>query len=262
MQNSIQFDTHYIDCGDACIAYYTFGEGEPLILLHGNGEGSEYFAKCIPYLSRFYRVIAVDSRGHGKSERGEGKLNFDRMAEDLRMVFDGLGLEKAHVLGFSDGGNLAIKFTLLYPQRVDKLILNGANVSMLRGVVPWVQLPVYPAVGVLTALSPLGQEWKNKRDVLALMAHGYGVRLRDLQLIDQQTLVIVGDHDMILESHTRAMVRQLPRVQMAVLQGSHFIAAESPARFSLNCLRFLRGEPMPDEVAAEWFVEDEKANHR
>ena len=94
MQNSIQFDAHYIDCGNACIAYYTFGQGEPLVLLHGNGEGSEYFAKCIPYLSRFYRVIAVDSRGHGKSERGEGKLNFDRMAEDLRMVFDGLGLER------------------------------------------------------------------------------------------------------------------------------------------------------------------------
>ena len=95
-------------------------------------------------------------------------------------------------MGFSDGGNLAIKFALLYPQRVDKLILNGANVSMLRGVVPWVQLPVYPAVALLTALSPLGAEFKNKRDVLALMAHGYGVGLRDLQLIDQDTLVIVG----------------------------------------------------------------------
>lgn len=260
MQNSIRFDAKYIDCGDARIAYYDFGQGEPLVLLHGNGEGSEYFAKCIPYLSRFYRVIAVDSRGHGKSERGEGKLNFDRMAEDLKTVLDGLGLDKAHVLGFSDGGNLAIKFALLYPQYVDKLILNGANVSMLRGVVPWVQLPVYPAVGVLTALSPLSPEWKNKRDVLALMAHGYGVRLRDLQLIDQQTLVIVGDHDMILASHTRAMMRELPRAQLAVLQGSHFIAAESPARFSLNCLRFLRGEEVPDGVPAEWIVKDEKAN--
>lgn len=260
MQNSIRFDAKYIDCGDARIAYYEFGQGEPLVLLHGNGEGSEYFAKCIPYLSRFYRVIAVDSRGHGKSERGVGKLNFDRMAEDLKLVLDGLGLDKAHVLGFSDGGNLAIKFALLYPQYVDKLILNGANVSMLRGVVPWVQLPVYPAVGVLTALSPLSPEWKNKRDVLALMAHGYGVRLRDLQLIDQQTLVIVGDHDMILASHTRAMMRELPRAQLAVLQGSHFIAAESPARFSLNCLRFLRGEEVPDGVASEWIVQDEKAN--
>lgn len=260
MQNSIRFDAKYIDCGDARIAYYEFGQGEPLVLLHGNGEGSEYFAKCIPYLSRFYRVIAVDSRGHGKSERGVGKLNFDRMAEDLKLVLDGLGLDKAHVLGFSDGGNLAIKFALLYPQYVDKLILNGANVSMLRGVVPWVQLPVYPAVGVLTALSPLGPEWKNKRDVLALMAHSYGVRLRDLQLIDQQTLVIVGDHDMILASHTRAMMRELPRAQLAVLQGSHFIAAESPARFSLNCLRFLRGEEVPDGVPSEWIVQDEKAN--
>lgn len=260
MSDSVQFDVRYIDCADTQIAYYTWGTGKPLVLLHGNGEDSRYFTACIPYLSHFYRVIAVDSRGHGKSGRGNGKLNFDRMAEDLRTVLDALSVDQAHILGFSDGGNLAIKFALLYPQRVDKLILNGANVSMLRGVVPWVQLPVYPAVALLTALSPLGAEFKNKRDVLALMAHGYGVGLRDLQLIDQDTLVIVGDHDMIYARHTQDMVRQLPHAQLAVLQGSHFIAAESPAQFCLNCLRFLQGGGVPDAVPVNWMVHDEKPN--
>ena len=116
------------------------------------------------------------------------------------------------------------------------------------------------AVALLTALSPLGAEFKNKRDVLALMAHGYGVGLRDLQLIDQDTLVIVGDHDMIYARHTQDMMRQLPHAQLAVLQGSHFIAAESPARFCLNCLRFLQGGGVPDAVPVNWMVHDEKPN--
>lgn len=260
MSDCVQFDVQYIARPDTYIAYYSWGTGAPLILLHGNGEDSHYFEKCIPYLSHFFRVIAVDSRGHGCSGRGTARLNFDCMAEDLCALFDALKIPKAHILGFSDGGNLAIKFALLYPERVEKLILNGANVSMLRGVVPWVQLPIYPAVGLLTALSPLDKKIRNKRDVLALMARNYGVRLRDLQLIEQETLLIVGDHDMILESHTHAMVYELPHAKLAVLHGSHFVAAESPARFSLNCLNFLQEQSVPDAVEIVWKVRDEKAN--
>lgn len=260
MSDCVQFDVQYIARPDTRIAYYSWGSGMPLVLLHGNGEDSTYFEKCIPYLSHFFRVIAVDSRGHGRSERGTAHLDFDCMAEDLCALLDALRIPKAHLLGFSDGGNLAIKFSLLYPQRVDKLILNGANVSMLRGVVPWIQLPIYPVVGLLTALSPLNQNIRNKRDVLALMARNYGVRLRDLQLIEQKTLLVVGDHDMILESHTYGMAHELPHAQLAILRGSHFIAAESPARFSLNCLSFLQEKRVPDAVQLVWKVCDEKAN--
>lgn len=260
MFRSLQFEQQYIDCGDAKIACYIWGTGEPLVLLHGNGENSQYFEKCIPYLSHFYRVIAIDSRAHGQSERGTAKLNFDQMAEDLRKVFDYLSLKRAHLLGFSDGGNIAIKFALLYPQYVDHLILNGANVSILGGLMPWVQIPVYPAVGFLTMLSPLGQKIRNKRDILLLMAHGYGVRLHDLQLIEHPTLLLVGNHDMIRAEHTIAMTKELPNSQLAILEGSHFIAAESPARFSLNCLRFLRDEPVPDAVDIAWKVQEKKMN--
>ncbi len=260
MSDCVRFDVQYIARPDTQIAYYSWGSGTPLILLHGNGEDSTYFEKCIPYLSHFFRVIAVDSRGHGRSGRGTANLDFDTMAEDLCALLNTLEIEKAHFLGFSDGGNLAIKFTMLYPQRVDKLILNGANVSMLWGIVPWVQLPLYPTVGLMTALAPLDPKIRSKRDVLALMTHGYGVRLRDLQLIEQQVLVIVGEHDMVRLSHTQAMAHEIPHAQMAVLRGSHFIAAESPARFSLNCLKFLMDEPVPDAVAIRWKVQDEKPN--
>lgn len=244
---TVQFpDPQYLWCGDAWLAAYEWGAGEPLVLLHGNGEDSRYFAACIPYLSRFYRVIAIDSRGHGRSERGGGPLDFGRMTADLCMCLDALGVWKTHLLGFSDGGNLAIKFALSHPQRVDKLILNGANVSMLHGVVPWVQLPLYPAVGLLSLCAPLSAQAAEKRDVLALMTRDYGVRLEDLACIDARTLVIVGARDMITWAHTCNIVHALPDAALAVLPGTHFIAGETPARFCLNCLRFLRGEPVPD----------------
>lgn len=81
------------------------------MLLHGNGEDSSYWNAQIPELTRFYRVIAVDSRGHGASGSGGHGLSFEMMAEDLKTVLDTLGVKKAHFLGFSDGGQPAIKFS-------------------------------------------------------------------------------------------------------------------------------------------------------
>ena len=78
----------------------------------------------------------MDSRGHGASGSGEHGLSFEMMAEDLKTVLDTLGVKKAHFLGFSDGGNLAIKFALTHPEYIDKLILNAANVEMFSGVKP------------------------------------------------------------------------------------------------------------------------------
>ena len=95
-----------------------------------------------------YTHLAVDSRGHGASESGTQGLSFALMAEDLKKVLDARGVKKAHILGFSDGGNLAIKFALTYPDYVDKLILNGANVEMFNGIKPHFQLPIYAAYGL------------------------------------------------------------------------------------------------------------------
>jgi pimeloyl-ACP methyl ester carboxylesterase len=107
--------------------FQDIGSGFPLVLLHGNGESGEYFAPQIQAFSARYRVIVPDTRGHGLSPRGDGPFTLARFADDLKDLLDDLNIEKAHILGFSDGGNIALLFALKYPQYVEKLILNGAN---------------------------------------------------------------------------------------------------------------------------------------
>ena len=112
---------------DIRLYYEKAGDGEPLILLHGNGEDGTYFKHQMEYFSKDYRVIAIDTRGHGKSPRGEKPFTIRQFAEDLNGFMEEQGMEKAHLLGFSDGGNIALAFALRYPGKVESLILNGAN---------------------------------------------------------------------------------------------------------------------------------------
>ena len=102
--------------------YKEAGKGFPLILLHGNGENGGYFEHQIGYFQDKYRVIALDTRGHGKSPRGEKPFTIRQFAEDLHDFMDEQEIEKAHILGFSDGGNTALIFALKYPRRVGRLI--------------------------------------------------------------------------------------------------------------------------------------------
>lgn len=103
---------------DIQLNYIEKGSGFPLLLLHGNGENLDYFAHQIEYFSKFYRVIAVDTRGHGKSPLGDAPFTIRQFAEDLFAFMDTLRLPKAHILGFSDGANTALTFALKYPERV------------------------------------------------------------------------------------------------------------------------------------------------
>ena len=229
-----------IASGTASLLCREWGEGEALVLLHGNGEDGLYFEKQFDLFARYFRVIAVDSRGHGGSTHGEEGLSIGLMAEDVLAVLDALGLERAHLLGFSDGGNIALSFALRWPERVDKLILNGANIRMFEGVMPWVSLPLYPICGMLSMLSKVDPEAAKKRDVLALMVDDYGVSFDDLGWIEAETLVITGEHDLIRAEETDRIAAALPRVQRVTIPGAdHFCAAKAPHRFNLAVLKFL-----------------------
>lgn len=240
MDDIFAFQPVFVRSGDTPIACYTWGQGKPLVLLHGNGEDSHYFAKQIPVFAQRFRVIAVDSRGHGQSGYDTRGLNFDRMADDLNAVFEAFGLGRAHILGFSDGGNLAIKFALKYPDHVDRLILNGANIHMLTGIKPATQLPLYPVLGALAVLRPFGAAFRHKFDVLALMARDYGVDWADLRRITARTLVIAGENDMVFDEHSWRIALCLPHGRLyRIPGGDHFCAAKLPAQFNLAVMRFL-----------------------
>ncbi len=139
-----------------------------MVLLHGNGEDGSYFRHQMAYFSGKYRVMAVDTRGHGRSPRGSAPFTIGIFAEDLRDFLDQRGLDRVHLLGFSDGGNIALTFALEYPERLRSLILNGANLFP-GGVKRRVQLPIilgYHAASLLARLDPKAVP---KRELLALM---------------------------------------------------------------------------------------------
>jgi pimeloyl-ACP methyl ester carboxylesterase len=92
---------------DIELYYQEKGNGEPFIMLHGNGENSDYFCNQIEYFSKNYHVIAIDTRGHGKSPRGEAPFTNAQFADDLYDFIMQKELKKAIILGFSDGANIA-----------------------------------------------------------------------------------------------------------------------------------------------------------
>ena len=112
---------------DIQLHYIEQGQGKPLILLHGNGENCDYFEHQIPCFAKDYRVLAIDTRGHGQSPRGEKPFTIVQFAEDLHDFMGEKAIGKAILLGFSDGGNIALTFALKYPERVVKMIVDGAN---------------------------------------------------------------------------------------------------------------------------------------
>jgi len=214
------------------------GEGESLILLHGNGEESGYFKNQIEEFSRHFKVIAVDTRGHGSSPRGEGPFSLSRFAEDLKSFMDEQDIPKAHILGFSDGGNIAMLFALKYPERVDKLILNGANLFP-SGVKMSVQIPIVLGYWAAAFISLFDKKAVRQKELFGLMVNEPNILPADLAAITAQTLVIAGDNDMIKESHTKLIAKSIKNSQLKIIKGDHFIAAKQSESFNAAVLDFL-----------------------
>lgn len=218
--------------------YEEQGTDTPLLLLHGNGEDGTYFVHQMAFFSRFYRVIALDTRGHGQSPRGDSPFTIRQFAADLLDFMDEMGLKKAHILGFSDGGNIALTFALAHPERVDHLILNGANLFP-AGVKPTVQLPI--VLGYHMASLFRNEKARHNAELLGLMVKEPNFSPADLAGLHVPTLVIAGTKDMIRERHTRLIADSLPDARLVLLPGDHFITNKQPEAFNQAVLDFLRG---------------------
>ena len=217
------------------------GQGEPLILLHGNGENVDYFAGQIDVFARDYHVYALDTRGHGKTPRGTAPFTIRQFADDLLAFMDAHGICKAHILGFSDGGNIAMVFAMKYPERVLRLILDGANLDA-KGVKPSIQIPIEIGWRFAKLFAKKSAEARKHAELLGLMVNDPNVRPEELSAITAKTLVIAGTKDMIKESQTRLIASNISDVQLVILKGDHFIANKCPEAFNRAVLAFLRDE--------------------
>ena len=220
--------------------YEEKGQGENLVLLHGNGENSGYFHFQLEEYSKHYRVLAIDTRGHGKTPRGTADFSISQFADDLKEFLDEHGIEKTHILGFSDGANIAMVFALRYPQYVDKLILNGGNLNG-AGVKLSVQLPIIIGYHIASFFAKKSEEARANAEMLGLMVNDPALKPSQLAAIKAKTLVIAGTRDMIKDSHTRLIARSIPDSRLEIIEGDHFIAANSHEKFDPIVLNFLKG---------------------
>ncbi len=219
-----------VKISDINLYYQISGSGEPLILLHGNGEDSFIFEKQIEYFSKKYQVIAIDTRAHGQTERGAKPFTFDTFADDVIGLMDSLQIEKAHILGFSDGGNTALHIALKYPQRIKSLILVGANL-FLSGMKFTIRTIISLNYLWLCVSSLFNQEIKQKKEIWSLMVFQPQLSFRQISAIQNPTLILVGEHDMIKESHSRKMAAAMPNAQLQILSdANHFLLFEQTER--------------------------------
>lgn len=219
--------------------YTVVGSGEPLVLLHGNGESSAYFTAQKEFFSDYYRVIALDTRGHGSSPRGTKEFTLAQFVEDLKNFLDEQALTHINLLGFSDGGNIALLFALKYPTYIKKMILNGANLFAdgLRGEE---LIPLCITYGKVAERAKTDTTAIAQKELLALMIKEPRLQATELAVLSMPVLVLAGTKDMVRDEHTRLIAASIPGAELCILPGDHFIAATASASFNAHVLAFLK----------------------
>ena len=224
---------------DISLYYREKGNKEPFILLHGNGEDGSYFENQIDYFSDKYRVIALDTRGHGKSPRGNAPFTIEQFSRDLYDFMTGLEILNAIILGFSDGANIAMKFAIKHPNMVKALILNGGNLNP-KGVKRTTQIPIEMGYRIANRFASKSPDAKRNAEMLGLMVNEPNISPAELSKITAPTLVICGKRDMIKESHTKEIAANIPSAKLSIIKGNHFIANKRAAAFNKEVDAFLK----------------------
>ncbi|MDD3278715.1 MAG: alpha/beta hydrolase [Lachnospiraceae bacterium] len=239
----------FFSCNDASIYYEEYGREntQTMILLHGNSEDHTYFRYQIAHFQEHYHVYALDTRGHGRSTPGKRGLDFDLLADDLHEFLVKKQPGKVILLGFSDGGNIAITYALKYPRQVEIMILNGANLWP-QGMEPYAYRSTIHGYRVLSALAPHWKQAQQRREIFGLMVHHPHFSTEELKVLRMPILVIAGEHDMIRREHTQAIAKALPNSRLVIMKkADHFCARRCPVRFNRIVDQFLKKVRKEDE---------------
>ena len=217
--------------------YETYGSGEPLLLLHGNGESISSFRKQIDAFSAHFHVIAVDTRAQGQSVDTQTKpLTYELFAADMKTLLVSLHLSKASIVGWSDGGNTGLLMAMHYPSYVQKLVTMGANLfPTTEAVDPKILRQSEQARQALAKKGDVAQE-----RLLTLVLTEPHMTYGELATIQAPTLILAGEKDIIKRAHTQAIAAHIPHAQVVILPGvTHYAPQENPALFNETVLRFL-----------------------
>ena len=225
---------------DAELYYEAYGKGEPLLLLHGNSQSINVFKKKIKEFSKTYKVIAVDTRGQGKSTDSiSGPLSYNLYAEDMKVLLDSLHIRKANILGWSDGGNTGLIMAAKYPGYVNKLAITGACTNPEEAVSASTLKEVGDAIKSLKAKDDEKSKYQVK--LFTMLLTEPHINPDDLKSIKAPVLVMAGEKDMILEKHTKFIASNISKSQLFIFKGaSHYVPVEKVLEFNNKVLEFFR----------------------
>ncbi|WP_312286951.1 alpha/beta fold hydrolase [Chryseobacterium gleum] len=232
----------FMDVNGIKLYYEVYGEGEPVLLLHGNGQSISAFMNQKDTFAKKYKVIIVDCRERGKSTYDKTKeLTFDIQTEDLKLFLEKLNIKKTKILGWSDGGILALSMAMKYPQMVDKIACSGANIYP-EGVK---DDELKSMKEMLASLIKENKDHKNDIliDLLNLDLKYPNWKYEDLNKIQCPSLIIAGDKDIIKTEHTVKIAESIPHGQLAIIPNSgHFVPEEKPELFNELVIDFFENK--------------------
>ena len=198
-----------------------YGKGKPLLLIHGNGGSISSFNSTIPYFAKKYKVIATDSRAHGKSTDANDSLSFEMMADDEAALLDAMYIDAAYVVGWSDGGIVSLVLAMRHPGKVMKLASTGANLwpdSTALAPSLWKEEKNY--YDSLHNHTFITAKEKNDWKIFMLDWLQPNIPLSALKAIQCPSLIINGDHDLINLPHAVQIFQNIPRAYLWVLPNS------------------------------------------
>lgn len=200
--------------------YETYGQGQPLLIIHGNGGSINNFLYQIPYFSKNYKVVLADSRAQGKSFDLHDSLSYEMMTDDLNALLDTLHLDSCYVIGWSDGGINGLLLAMRHPEKVKKLAVTGANLwPDTTAVDPFVYHYVMNFNDSLK-MKPQNVFTKQQAKLMHLLSYEPHITVAQLSKIHCPTLVIGGDHDVLLPKHTMLIAESIPNSYLWILPNS------------------------------------------
>lgn len=217
----------FVTVNDIKLYYETYGSGEPLLLLHGNGGSISGQAVRIADFKNKYKVIAVDNRAQGKSGDDGQELTYDLMADDINKLLEQLKIDSAYIWGQSDGGIIGLILALKYPDKVKKLAVWGANIQADTNAF---------SPGIYESVVEASKTAKTEKDrqLNTLMAKYPNIPFSDLKSIKAPVLIMSGDRDAISLKHTINIFQHIPNSQLFVMPGAtHYGAYEKPSLFNI-----------------------------
>ena len=229
------------------IHYAVYGQGSPVILLHGGLANLDYWGNQIKALAPHHTVIAMDSRGHGRSTRDSRPYGYDLMADDVVALMDVLKVPKVDIVGWSDGAILGLDLAMRHPDRIGKVFAFAAN-TVTSGVKEGVeQNPTFAAFikragHEYEAYSTTPKEYDAFVEQISKMwASEPNWTDAQLKAITAPVMVADGDHDeAIKREHTEYIAATIPGAGLLILpNASHFAFLQDPGLFNYAVLHFL-----------------------